>query len=78
MTTKLIQQLDQLDANAKQLTADAAQATQELRNAVADMPEERLKKLVFDLECRMFGRGGISQEGRDHRELIAGVERGCK
>jgi hypothetical protein len=73
-----IQSLDKLNADAKQTTEEVAQATEDLKKVIAEIPPERLKKLVFDLEVRMFGRGGMSQGGRTQRELIAGVERGCK
>ncbi len=78
LTGKVAEDLEKLEADAKRLAAEATQAAQDFSIALAQIPPERLRRLVFDLEVRMFGRGGMSQDERTHRELIAGVERGCR
>jgi len=76
-TGKVTEELEKLEADARRIAAEAKQATHELSVALAEIPPERLKQLVFDLEVRMFGRCGMSQDGHTSRELIAGVARGC-
>lgn len=73
----LIRALDRIAADGERMTEEVKQATSDLKAVNEAIPPERLTQLRRDFEMKLYARGG-STDGNARRELIAGVERGCK